>query len=690
MEPSDGGDVVRASTPTPASCPTACVARRTAPLGGDRLLVTCSVCRAPSDHSPADVLATLGCPESRLLSTETTCGILTAGLWCAVAMWEPLVAKHAGVHCTLVVPVPNLVPKQDNQRRTLLDLRRSRLQRRTALWNAPKSEGRPPVPTEAFARQLRGLHSTAGRRMAAPSAASLLCATETGTGLPKWNHEQGNDVDALSVVHMEAFTKTSGEGEMASLLSTVCGPDGPGFCALPDDDANRLFCNEQRLARASGRASLLHKVRQQFAHDERALMDHLLPAVGTADPLFVTDEANDTMVQGRQDDHLPTAAPRTPLLALTRPGLGTERVPGATAMFCAVFNSTAKGPQSRQIHDFAATTARLHMDLTADCGLPDGFVQAVHQLQAASQDKIWAAQPTVERQSLPDLPPPSLVITRPVSLASGSGDCGPPGGGGDGEARSGPHEGSPGSEGSVSVPPDVGPPPDNVSASGPAQAQGGAALLAFVRQGPAHAKIPEPKPPETRQKRKARLMDGHESEDLSAVGLEARPTGRRQRPPPQSGPDASAGDTGADHDARRRLRPRPQARPGDSSAACRQRGPAYASVMSGALGPVLRNVVVTREWFDLMSTGEKCVEYRKRTRYWLKRLTDARGRLRRFRFVQICCGYARKRPQFVASCGPLRWVARGAQHTFSTGSTLVLDHRRGYIGIGLGQIVHRR
>jgi hypothetical protein len=90
-----------------------------------------------------------------------------------------------------------------------------------------------------------------------------------------------------------------------------------------------------------------------------------------------------------------------------------------------------------------------------------------------------------------------------------------------------------------------------------------------------------------------------------------------------------------------------------------------------------------------MCTGEKRIEYRADTPYWRKRLLAPSGAFRAISHVHIAHGYSRHRREFLATCEGMVRIAGQQSITFSTGYTLHLRRRGGYIGILLGDIVWR-
>ena len=611
--------------------------------------------------------------------------VLTCSARCAVGGWEPMVTKTNSVHFTLVVPVPNLQPADARMRQRLLTLRKDRVKARQDLWKPASKGAYAAVPQETFADQLAGLRTTAGNRLTAATADLYLHAAMSDLAVPKFELEDGGRVDLGSVVHREAFTATGGQGDMAALLDALCSPLGQGYVCMPVSDAAALF-TEKRLASRSAPTALLDRVRDEFAKAQPALESDFQAPAGCEESFFVTQGTDNVLLQGFQDDHLPKGTDRTPLMA-RKMRLDGQRLRGASPMPCATFESVSHGQRARAIRADVATPARVELQVTRRSGVPPSFVEAVENLQTNAQLKLWESSPH-ERELCPGAPPPTLVICRPLHLGRHAADA-------DAEGSAiGPRDQAQGlSSDHARAPP---PAPQAGGQGGVPSGQADSAMFGFLKNGTG-----------LRVKMKAQAVAGAERGEESPAGRGDSAGARR--PATRSRDGAAESDAGVSDvlvrrgpAAKRRAAAVPEAdntgpprsrratrseTKGDLTHACSQQSRAHAKVLSGALGSVLRNLVVTREWFELMRTGEKRVEYRERTRYWLRRLTDARGRMRRFKYVQICCGYGRKRPYFVARCGPLRKVRPGPSLTFSNGSTLPLDHRGGYIGIGLGQML---
>jgi hypothetical protein len=56
-------------------------------------------------------------------------------------------------------------------------------------------------------------------------------------------------------------------------------------------------------------------------------------------------------------------------------------------------------------------------------------------------------------------------------------------------------------------------------------------------------------------------------------------------------------------------------------------------------------VIVTKQWYDLIKSGAKHIEFRKVTPYWTKRIMNIISRTHSFIGIQFQLGYTRKYPR---------------------------------------------
>ena len=80
-------------------------------------------------------------------------------------------------------------------------------------------------------------------------------------------------------------------------------------------------------------------------------------------------------------------------------------------------------------------------------------------------------------------------------------------------------------------------------------------------------------------------------------------------------------------------------------------------------------LTLKKRWFDVMVTGEKFVEFRKKTSYWDKRLLDKHGKVRQFQYVEFQCGYRLPLRRFKAPFLGLCIVTEHAEQ-WSNGETV--------------------
>jgi len=97
-------------------------------------------------------------------------------------------------------------------------------------------------------------------------------------------------------------------------------------------------------------------------------------------------------------------------------------------------------------------------------------------------------------------------------------------------------------------------------------------------------------------------------------------------------------------------------------------------------------MILKKEPFAVMKTGEKKYEYRENTKYWRSRLYKKDGTLKDFKYVEFSNGYQKDRPQF--TCEFLGFdIVPEVCETYSTGFKVNYPKKEeGYIRIKLGDI----
>lgn len=95
---------------------------------------------------------------------------------------------------------------------------------------------------------------------------------------------------------------------------------------------------------------------------------------------------------------------------------------------------------------------------------------------------------------------------------------------------------------------------------------------------------------------------------------------------------------------------------------------------------------VTKQWFDLMETGEKTSEFRKPTKFIKDRLFNKDGSAKQYDYILINNGYGYHLPLFIAKYDGFG-TGYNNQYTFSDGSTLNVSHED--YNIFLGKIIYK-
>ncbi len=95
---------------------------------------------------------------------------------------------------------------------------------------------------------------------------------------------------------------------------------------------------------------------------------------------------------------------------------------------------------------------------------------------------------------------------------------------------------------------------------------------------------------------------------------------------------------------------------------------------------------VTKQWFDLMITGEKNMEFRKPTNFIKLRLYDKNGKTKEYDYILLMNGYGYHLPYFIAKYEGFG-TGYNNHYTFSDGSQIT-PAKEDY-ALFLGEIVHK-
>ena len=97
-------------------------------------------------------------------------------------------------------------------------------------------------------------------------------------------------------------------------------------------------------------------------------------------------------------------------------------------------------------------------------------------------------------------------------------------------------------------------------------------------------------------------------------------------------------------------------------------------------------MILKKDTFLVMMSGEKKYEYRENTKYWRSRLLEKDCTLKEFKYIEFINGYQKDRPQFKCEFQGFDIVQEVCE-TFSTGFKVnYLEKEEGYIQIKLGEI----
>lgn len=83
-------------------------------------------------------------------------------------------------------------------------------------------------------------------------------------------------------------------------------------------------------------------------------------------------------------------------------------------------------------------------------------------------------------------------------------------------------------------------------------------------------------------------------------------------------------------------------------------------------------LTLKKQWFDLMITGEKDFEIRRKSDWIISRLFDKKGLLRNYDTVKFTNGYGSDKPFFIVEWKGFHRVREGEEWTFSNGEVLTV------------------
>ena len=101
--------------------------------------------------------------------------------------------------------------------------------------------------------------------------------------------------------------------------------------------------------------------------------------------------------------------------------------------------------------------------------------------------------------------------------------------------------------------------------------------------------------------------------------------------------------------------------------------------------PRVLRLTLSKPPFEVMVTGEKKIEYRKRSKWLLSRMYNKDGTQKDYDLVEFKNGYGKDKPYFIAEFKG--WDAAYKPHTAIFTNGLRVDVEHGDILIHLGQII---
>lgn len=95
-------------------------------------------------------------------------------------------------------------------------------------------------------------------------------------------------------------------------------------------------------------------------------------------------------------------------------------------------------------------------------------------------------------------------------------------------------------------------------------------------------------------------------------------------------------------------------------------------------------LVLKKQWFDLMVTGEKTMEYRKPSDWIKSRLYNKDGSVREYNFVKFILGYQRNAPYFICK---YEGFGTGYNNTYNFSDGSQITPEKEDYALFLGEIV---
>ena len=99
-------------------------------------------------------------------------------------------------------------------------------------------------------------------------------------------------------------------------------------------------------------------------------------------------------------------------------------------------------------------------------------------------------------------------------------------------------------------------------------------------------------------------------------------------------------------------------------------------------------MILKKEPYQVMVSGEKNEEFRENTAYWRSRLYEKDGTPKKFSYVEFSNGYQKNRPQFMVEFKGIEIIDE-VDRSYSTGFKVKYPYKKeGYIKIMLGNVLN--
>lgn len=105
------------------------------------------------------------------------------------------------------------------------------------------------------------------------------------------------------------------------------------------------------------------------------------------------------------------------------------------------------------------------------------------------------------------------------------------------------------------------------------------------------------------------------------------------------------------------------------------------------IGKRLLWLTLKKEAFEVMVTGEKIIEFRKKSKWIESRLFDKKGKVREYDFIVFTNGYGNDKPYFIAEMVAFKETKRVGSQIYSYSNGLTVEVEQGDYMILIGNVL---